>query len=331
MYIGFLMSEPKSATCTHLSEVMGISHDSVNRFLSREDYDPKDLFDESIRELDPIGGTLNVDDSTLDKPYSQRMDLVSHFWSGKHHRVVKGLNLITLYYTDRQGCSLPVNYRLYDKSDGKTKNDYFLIMLADVLEWGIKPAFMTGDSWYSGINNLKTVRNYQMGFLFAIKNNRSVSIEKGTWAQVKSLDISEKGQQVWLKDFGEVRLFRTRLKDELRHYILFLPEENYDTFSQSDFRTLHDQHWEIEQYHRMIKQVCNIERFQVRGEKLIRNHVFAALCGYVHLQKMQFEGMITNAYQWHRNLFNEVIAQFTQQFIIGKDHMNPQFQSAVNA
>jgi hypothetical protein len=36
MYMGFLMSEPKSSTCTRLSEVMGISHDSVNRFLLRE-------------------------------------------------------------------------------------------------------------------------------------------------------------------------------------------------------------------------------------------------------------------------------------------------------
>ncbi|EXE73942.1 hypothetical protein J583_3165 [Acinetobacter baumannii 83444] len=29
------------------------------------------------------------------------MDLVSYFWSGKHHRSVKGINLITLYATDR--------------------------------------------------------------------------------------------------------------------------------------------------------------------------------------------------------------------------------------
>jgi len=35
--------------------------------------------------LNLIGGTLNVDDSTLDKPYSQHMALVGHFWSGKVH------------------------------------------------------------------------------------------------------------------------------------------------------------------------------------------------------------------------------------------------------
>jgi hypothetical protein len=49
MYMGFLMSEPKSSTCTRLAEVMDISHDSVNRFLLRESYEPKDLFNEAKR------------------------------------------------------------------------------------------------------------------------------------------------------------------------------------------------------------------------------------------------------------------------------------------
>ena len=40
-----------------------------------------------------------------------------------------GINLITLYYTDLAGVSVPVNYRLNDKNDGKTKHDYFREML----------------------------------------------------------------------------------------------------------------------------------------------------------------------------------------------------------
>jgi hypothetical protein len=91
MYMGFLMSEPKTITCSRLAEVMEISHDSVNRFLLRETYEPEDLFNEAKALLNPVGGTLSVDDTVLDKPYSRHMALVGHFWSGKHHRVVKGL------------------------------------------------------------------------------------------------------------------------------------------------------------------------------------------------------------------------------------------------
>ena len=45
LYISFLLSEPKNATCTRLSEILNLSHDSINRFLQREDYTAKDLFE----------------------------------------------------------------------------------------------------------------------------------------------------------------------------------------------------------------------------------------------------------------------------------------------
>jgi hypothetical protein len=332
MYMGFLMSEPNSATCSRLSEVMGLSHDSVNRFLLRESYEPEDLFNEAKRRLDLVGGTLSVDDSVLDKPYSRKTELVGYFWSGKHHRAVKGLNLVTLYYTDRQGRSLPVDYRVYDPAEGKTKNDYFREMLAEVLAWGLRPAFATGDSWYSGRDNLKTVRNDPMGFLFGVESNRLVSIERGTWTQVARLDIPGEGLRVWLRGFGEVKLFRTWLKDQPRHYVVFLPDgDAYDAFGAADFDRLHENHWRIECYHRTIKQVCNIEKFQVRTKTPILNHVFASLCSYVHLQQMRFDDLIRNAYQWRRDLFKEVVAAFISGFMDGKEHLNPQFKAAVNA
>ena len=134
--MGFLIGEPKSATCTRLAEVTGFSHDSANRFLHRENYQPKDMYDESIVDFNPIGGALSVDDTVLDKPYSYSVDLVGYFWSGKHHRAVKGINLVTLYHTDTSGRHMPVNFRVCDKSEGKTKNDYFREMLIEVLAWG---------------------------------------------------------------------------------------------------------------------------------------------------------------------------------------------------
>ncbi len=79
---------------------------------------------------------------------------------------------------------MPVSYRVYDKADGKTKNDYFREMLAEVLAWGLRPSFVTGDAWYSCVENLKTIKNHQTGFMFAVEANRTVSMEKGQWQQV---------------------------------------------------------------------------------------------------------------------------------------------------
>jgi hypothetical protein len=174
MYVSFLLSEPHLPTSSRLAEVMEISHDSVNRFLLREDYTPRDLFEEVRADLDLKGGTVSVDDSVLDKPYSQLTAFVGYFWSGKHHRVVKGINLITLYYTDPHGHHQPINYRIYDKTEHKSKNDYFQEMLVEVLAWGLEPAFVTGDSWYSSGANLKKIKHHRLGFLLALESNRPV-------------------------------------------------------------------------------------------------------------------------------------------------------------
>lgn len=103
--------------------------------------------------------------------------------------------------------------------------------------------------------------------MFAIKSNRTVSIEKGVWQQVQKLNIPENGLLAWLKDYGNVTLFRTQLKDQLRHYVVYLPnEEKLSQFDRQAFDLEHEKHWQIEQYHCDIKQVCNIEKFQVLGK-----------------------------------------------------------------
>ena len=176
------------------------------------------------------------------------------------------------------------------------------------------------------------IRNHQIGLLFALESNRLVSVEKGSWVQVKQLEIPEHGLMVWLKNFGYVKLFRTKLKDQLRHYISALPdEEKTIAFDNKAFAEQHDRHWQIEQYHRAIKQVCNIERFQVRNKSAIKNHLFAAICGFVQLQKLSFADVINNCYGVQRNLFKDVIASSIGTFMPSMKHLNPEFQSAVNA
>jgi hypothetical protein len=91
-----------------------VSHDSVNRFLGRERYEPKDLFDMVKTSINLRGGIVSVDDTVIEKLYSQpqHTELIGYFWSGKYHKSIKGLNLITLYYSDVKGNSVPINYRI---------------------------------------------------------------------------------------------------------------------------------------------------------------------------------------------------------------------------
>ena len=314
-----MLWSPKHGGCSRLAEILGdVSHDSVNRFLLRERYEPKDLFDIVIGIINLEGGILSVDDTVIEKLYSnpKSAELIGYFWSGKYHKTIKRLNLITLYYSDIYGHSVPINYRIYDKREGKTKNDYFQQMVIEVIGWGLKPRIVTGDSWYSGVENLKFLRNQKLGFLFGVEKNRTVSNEPRKYCQVSTLEIPEEGLVTHLREFGFVKLFRKVFrKEDSRHYIFYQPDsenpqEVLQQITRSELLTIHDTHWGIESFHRAVKQLCGICRFMVRDSHAIKTHIFCSLQAFVRLEKMRSENIINNWYEVQRNLFTKVIREY---------------------
>ena len=70
IYTLFLLSEPKYGGCSRLAEILGdVSHDSINRFLLRERYEPKDLFSIMRENYQPGRGDIKC------RRYSHRKDL----------------------------------------------------------------------------------------------------------------------------------------------------------------------------------------------------------------------------------------------------------------
>ena len=334
-YTLFLLGEAKYSGCTRLAEILEeLSHDSVNRFLLRERYEPKDLFDEIKPHINLIGGALSGDDTIIDKPYSDSKltDLIGHFWSGKHHRVVKGIQLITLYYTEASGKSLPRNYRIYDKKDEKTKNDYLREMISEVLGWGLQPFIVTTDAWYASRKNLKFFKEEGLGFLVGIAKNRLCSINGRDYTQVQNLEIPDDGLVVHLRNFGKVKVFKKSFKNEdKRYYIMFLPQEDaLLKTTRLEFQALHTTHWGIECYH-TIKQVCGIERFMVRTTEAIKTHFFSAICAFTQLELMRSEELIENWYELQRNLSLQVARDFILEHLQQKLDLKTHSEFSVNA
>ena len=73
------------------------------------------------------------------------MDLVTYHWSGKHHDVVLGINLVTTLWTDGEKL-IPCDFRVYDKPlggkgpfGGKDKNEHLRDMLTTAKARGFQP------------------------------------------------------------------------------------------------------------------------------------------------------------------------------------------------
>lgn len=100
-YINFLIAAQRvfssiEASQTHPDEERAPAHDAFTRLLKRLPPDSQALWQEVKQLVNLLKGVLVVDDSTLGKPYASQMALVNRRWSGKHHSVVQGINLISL-------------------------------------------------------------------------------------------------------------------------------------------------------------------------------------------------------------------------------------------
>ena len=285
-YIHFLIATPR--VCSGAEAARGQpggeaapAHDAFTRLLHRLEPDAATLWREAAGQVERHSGLLVVDDSTLDKPYAKKIELVQRHWSGKHHMVVAGINLITLLWTEGDR-HVPVDYRLYDKvGDALTKNDHFQALLKTAHARGFSPAGVVFDSCYSSLANLKLLQGWGWVWLTRLKANRLVNPDCRGLCAVAQVDIATEGTIVHLKGYGLIRLFK-----------IVTPDGDIEWWASNDLQMTPLKRvrfagyaWTIEHYHRGIKQFCGVERAQVRAARAQRNHIGLCLRAFLRLER----------------------------------------------
>jgi putative transposase len=300
LYVDFLLASQKQYSGAELSRVSpgAMAHDSVSRWLRREKLTPKLLWQEARHMIKQDSGYLVLDDTVLDKPYAKKIPLAKKQYSGKHHGVVNGIDLVNLLWTDGEKY-IPIDYKIYDTTrDGKTKNDHARDMLNLAKKRAFEPDYVLMDSWYTSIGNLKAVSNHGWKWIGALKCNRLVSLSQGTYIPVSDLDwTSKQFHKVWLKAYGFVLVSKIVIQHDNIAYIAT------NDLSLTDYETLkrhNAQRWAVETFHRGIKQTTGIERCYSRVERSQRNHI---LCAFLAFLKLEWE-RIQESISWYEQKWN---------------------------
>ncbi len=255
------------------------AHDSFTRLLTRIEPDPEALWEEAEPLVERGQGVLVIDDSTLDTPYAKHIELVTRHWSGKHHDVVRGINLITLLWTDGDR-KIPVDYRVFSTADGKSKHDHFWEMLLMAKGRGFSPQYVLFDGWYASLENLKQVRDHGWRWLTRLKGNRQVTPEDRVARTLDEVAFGAFGKVVHLRGYGFVLVFRIDAPDGVAEYWA-TNDLAMDTGTRQHYAEVS---FAIENYHRELKQNCGVERSQARSERGQRNHIGLALRAFLRLE-----------------------------------------------
>lgn len=284
-YIQYLIASPRTVTCTEASRVQpsrpdAPAHDALNRLLYRADSDPEALWAEAKPLVRRADGVLVLDDSTLDKPYAAKIEPVGWHWSGKHRAVVRGINLISMVWTDGDR-TIPCDFRVYGKPrDGLTKNDHFRAMLATAAARGFAPRCVLFDQWYGSLENLKAVRALGWHWLTQLKANRLVNPDGTGSRPVSEAGVPAAGMVVPLQGYGRIKVFAIAAKDGGIEYWA-TDDLGADELARL---TLVERVWAVEEYHRGLKQYCGVERCQARGVHAQRNHIGMAIRALLRLE-----------------------------------------------
>ena len=293
-YINFLVAAQRAfsaveAARTHPAGEEGPAHDAYTRLLQRAPADGEALWQEVEPLVHRTNGVLIIDDTTLDKPYASKMALVTRHWSGKHRSVVQGINLVSLVWTDGD-CRLPCDYRLYNKAqDGLSKNDHFAQMIRQAKQRSFEPELVAFDSWYASLKNVKLVRQCGWHWLTQLKRNRLVSIDRSGNRPIRDIFLPPTGTVVHLKGYDWVKVFKTvGINGDVEYWAT----SNLNmTLEQCAFYALDA--WQVEVYHRGLKQFTGVERAQFRLEIAQRNHIGLAIRAYLRLEAYRLHTSIS--------------------------------------
>ena len=276
LYCTFLKVTSQRYSALSLSEVSPteLSHDSISRWLEVKKCQPKDIWEKAQAHVVGGSGVIIADDTILNKSRSEKIELVRWQYSGTEHDIVRGIGILNMLWVDETNQVCPMDVRIYEpKEDGKTKNDHFRELLTQAKRREVKPEAVIADSWYSSLDNLKFIRDLGWSWVMGLRKNRSVNRKQ----KLEDLTIPDDGLTVHLKGYGWITVFRFVSSNRRTDYI----GTNIQDPTRQQIKSLVRKRWEIEVFHRELKQTCGLEESQSRTSRSQRNHIVLSVLSWI--------------------------------------------------
>lgn len=312
LYSDYLLSSFAATTATGLSRLMNahLSHDQVSRMLNSEQLEPKDwwrMIKPHVRAMQREDGVITIDDSIVEKEYTDENEIICWHYDHAKERTVKGINFITSLYTV-DDVSLPVTFRLVAKTEqytdeqGRrkrrsrvTKNEQYRAMLQQCVHNQIPFAYVLNDLWFAAAENMCFVKlDLAKEFIMALKANRKVARsaqdkQQGRYQRLDQLDLPEDTLIVIYLEQVPFPLHLLRqvfTNADGSTGVRYLVTSDL-TLTADQLATIYKKRWKVEEYHRSLKQNASLDKSPTRTRTTQTNHLVAALSAFAKLELLK--------------------------------------------
>ncbi len=314
IYSDYLIASFGLTTATGLSNLLDgeISHDKITRFLSSKLKTSKDLWHfvkPLVREIQSDDGCLILDDSIQEKPYTDENDIICWHFDHAKGINIKGINFLSCLYQTAD-IALPIGFEVISKTeiyidpkDGKqkrrsriSKNELARSQIQYAVKNKVKFRFVLFDIWFSSVENMRFILKQQKHFICPLKSNRKIALSKadklqGRWHKLETLEITaNESCLIYLEGLETPVLLIKQIftnedgKTAVQYLISSDPK-----LSKNDITTNYQKRWRVEEYHKSLKQNVSLEKSPTQTMTTQTNHFFAALCGYIKLERLKIK------------------------------------------
>jgi len=280
-----------------------------------------------VRQVQNEAAVLVVDDSIVHKPYTDENDLICWHYDHATEQTVKGINFITALYcapqkqekgeeenkaqAEAQEVSLPVAFALVqktetyqDKKTGKTKrrdpvskNEHYQAMLKTCVHNQLVFRYVLNDVWFASSENMTLIKTtLKKDFVMPVKSNRKVALSEhdknqGRHQAVETLAMEAgAAQKVWLEqvEFPLLLVKQVFTNKDNSHGFLYLITSDL-TLNGGQITRLYQRRWQVEEYHKSLKQNASLTCSPTRTVRTQANHLFCSLCAFVKLEALKMK------------------------------------------
>lgn len=275
-YLKGLMCVFENATCVALSEISKNSHDSLARVLNGKKFCWQTLLQNFI--LRTFGklqdGWLMIDDTIISKKFARSMENVAWLWDSKIGKSLLGLNIVLIAWSNGE-ITIPLALKVYQKKSGKTRIDLAVELIHYAKSLGIKPKYVTFDSWYAASQIFKAIKNCQWKFVTQLKNNR----------KLEGVPLKEiQRNPYWMMQGKIVGGIKVVVVRNGKKYFA----SNDLKLSKKELLLAYKGRWEIETIFRMLHHKLGLDECQMRKIDAQSAHFHLCLMAYVALEKERF-------------------------------------------
>lgn len=320
-YGQFLINSQINFTGTYFADtVRGLDHNSVYRYLKNSKLGSRMVWEKTKEAIvySPNGYVI-FDDTVVDKNFSRNIELVRSQYSGNVHGIIKGIGVVTcIYYNPDIDRYFVLDYRIFSPDqDGKTKLDHVKEMLNKITSRKILFNFVLMDSWYATTGLMMLISHELKKIYYCpIKSNRMVDDSEGIkpYQSVDTLSWNKeelkKGKIIKIKKFSKNvkhKLFRIAVSTNRTDFIVtndLSQNSSHATRKECSIR------WQIEEFHRELKQLTGIEQCQTRIGRSQRNHICLSILAWICMKETAFKRKISIYQQKRKPLMQYMVNQW---------------------